>query len=101
MCDNIYIGTRILRVLTIWRRLRKNVAIKEEALTAESQIVDELKFTPILIPGSIKITFIPLYIKYFDSFKDLQAYQEYLSYKKVKGGIEIRRLRQIRRKKRK
>lgn len=91
MCDNIYIGQRWFRVLTIWRRLRKNVAIKEEAMTAESQIVDELNFTPWFLPGSIKITYIPRYIKYFDSFKDLQDYKENIPYKKVKEGIEVRR----------
>lgn len=83
MCDNIYIGTRYFRVLTIWRRLRKNVAIKDSALDAESQIVDALKFTPWWIPGSIKVTYIPKYIKYFDSFKALKVYQGNLSYKTV------------------
>lgn len=99
MCDNIYIGQRYFRVLTIWRRLRKNVAIKEEAMTAESQIVDELNFTPWWLPGSIKITYIPRYIKYFDSFKDLQDYKENLPYKKVKDGYEIKKLKQVKRKK--
>lgn len=91
MCDNIYIGTRYFRVLTIWRRLRKNIAIKEQGLTAESQIVDEINFTPWFMPGSIKITFIPRYVKYFDSFKDLQKYDNELSYKEVKEGYEVRR----------
>lgn len=99
MCDSIYIGKRYFRILTIWRRLRKNVAIKEEAMTAESQIVDELNFTPFWIPGSIKITFIPRYIKYFDSFKDLQDYKEYLPYHKVKEGYQITKLKQVKKKK--
>lgn len=100
MCDNIYIGTRYFRVLTVWRRLRKNVTIKEEAMTAESQIVDELNFTPWWMIGSIKITYIPRYIKYFDSFKDLQDYKENMTYREVKDGYEIGRLKQIKRKKR-
>lgn len=85
MCDNIYIGYRYFRVLTVWRRLRKNVAIREAAMDASSQIVDNLNFTPWWIPGSIKITYIPKYIKYFDSFKKLQNDQEPLKYKTVKS----------------
>lgn len=85
MCDNIYIGYRYFRVLTVWRRLRKNVAIREAAMDASSQIVDNLNFTPWWIPGSIKITYIPKYIKYFDSFKKLQENQEPLKYKIVKS----------------
>lgn len=68
-------------------------------MTAESQIVDELNFTPWWLPGSIKITYIPRYIKYFDSFKDLQDYKENLPYKKVRDGYEIKKLRQVKRKK--
>lgn len=85
MCDNIYIGYRYFRVLTVWRRLKKNVAIREAAMDASSQIVDNLNFTPWWIPGSIKITYIPKYIKYFDSFKKLQENQEPLKYKIVKS----------------
>lgn len=99
MCDNIYIGTRYFRILTIWRRLRKNVAIRTEGMTAESQIVDELKFTPWFLPGSIKITYIPKYIKYYDSFKDLQDYEENLQYKEVKEGFEVKKLKKIKVKK--
>lgn len=97
MCDNIYIGKRYFRVLTVWRRLRKNIAIKEEAMTAESQIVDELNFTSWLIPGSIKITFIPKYIKYYDSFKDLQHYESTMRYReRVKGyKVEKRKIKEI------
>lgn len=84
MCDDIYIGTKYFRVLTVWRRLRKSIAIKDAALDAESQIVDELKFTPIWLPGSVLITYIPKYTKYFDSFKDLQQYKGNLLYKTIK-----------------
>lgn len=100
MCDNIYIGFKYFRVLTVWRRLRKNIAIKEDGLNAESQIVDELNFTPWFIPGSIKITFIPRYIKYFDSYKDLQSYMGFLSYRKVKDGFDVKKFKQVKKVKR-
>lgn len=90
MCDNIYIGTRFFRVLTVWRRLRKNVAIKDAAMDAESQIVDALRFTPWWIPGSIKITYIPKYTKYFNSFKPLKEYSGDLEYKEVKEGYLLK-----------
>lgn len=100
MCDNIYIGQRWFRVFTLWRRLRKNVAIKDAAMDASSQIVDQLNFTPWWIPGSIKITYIPKYVKYFDSFKVLKTYDGDLPYRYVDDGMSISRGKQIRVKKR-
>lgn len=100
MCDNIYIGSRYFRVLTIWRRLRKNVAIKDAAMDASSQIVDQLNFTPWWIPGSIKITYIPRYIQYFDSFKVLKEYDGDLPYRTINDGVSFRRVKRIRVKKR-
>lgn len=101
MCDDIYIGMKYFRVLTIWRRLRKNVAIKEAAMDRESQIVDELKFTPWWLPGSILITYIPKYTKYFDSFKDLQEYDGPLAYKTVKDGFNTKYILPLRKRKKK
>lgn len=86
MCDNIYIGSKYFRILTVWRRLRKNVAIKDSAMDAQSQIVDALAFTPWWQPGSIKITYIPAYIKYFDSYKPLKEYKGDLAYTVVRDG---------------
>lgn len=90
MCDNIYIGHKFLRVLTVWRRLRKDVKIKQDGLNAESQIVDSLDFDYFFIPGAIKITFIPKYIKYFDSFKKLQNYDHKLKSYVNSDGYEIK-----------
>lgn len=90
MCDNIYIGTKFMRVLTVWRRLRKNVAIKDSAMDAQSQIVDALAFTPWWQPGSIKITYIPKYIKYFDSFKPLKQYKGIIQTTTVNDGYSVR-----------
>lgn len=98
MCDDIYIGVKYFRILTVWRRLRKNVAIKEAAMDRESQIVDELKFTPWWIPGSILLTYIPKYIKYFDSYKDLQEYDGNLRYTIVKDGYMTKKFMMIPRK---
>lgn len=80
LCDAIYIGKKYLRVITVWRRLKKQIAIKDSALDAESQIVDSLDFTPWYLPGSVKFTWIPKYIGWFDSFKDLYSTEGPLPY---------------------
>ena len=95
MCDNIYIGQRWFRVLTVWRRLRKNVAIKDAAMDASSQIVDQLNFTPWWIPGSIKITYIPKYVKYFDSFKVLKQYDGDIPYHIIEDGVSFKLPRKL------
>lgn len=68
LCSDIHICQKILGTITVIRRLQKNIAIKDSALDAESQIVDELKFVPIIFPGAFKLNFIPRWTKYFDSF---------------------------------
>lgn len=91
LCDAIYIGKKYLRVITVWRRLKKEIAIKESAIDAESQIVDSINFTPWWMPGSIKITWIPRYVGYFDSFKDLYATQGALPFHLSSSGDEDER----------
>lgn len=83
MCDNIYIGYKFFRVFTVWRKLRKEIAIKEDGITAESQITDKLTFVSWFVPGSLKITYIPKYIQYFDSFKSINNYLGDINYLEV------------------
>ena len=68
LASDIYLVQKFAGTISICRRLKKNITIKESAMDAESQIVDELKFVPIFYPGSLRITFIPRWTKYFDSF---------------------------------
>lgn len=68
LASDCYIVKKYLGTITIARRLKKQITIKESAVDAESQIVDELDFVPIFFPASIKFTFIPKWTKYFDSF---------------------------------
>lgn len=83
LCQRIWFGQKVLRVFTVWRKLRKSIALRDDALSADTQIADQLKFEPWFIPGNIKITFIPKYIKYFDSFKSLDNYLGDLEYSEV------------------
>lgn len=68
LCSDIHIVNKIIGTIAVVRRLQKNISIKESALDAESQIVDELNFIPIFIPGALQICFIPKWTPYFDSF---------------------------------
>lgn len=68
---------RLKKKIIYWsfsRQIRKRIVCstaKENKYNykAEEQIHDELDFMPIIIPGAIKITFIPFYTDRFDSFK--------------------------------
>lgn len=54
---------------SVSRKILKAPTIKENALERDSQLVDEIKFAPFWIYGNIQVTWIPKYIKYFDSFQ--------------------------------
>lgn len=83
LCQRIWFGQKVLRVFTVWRKMKKSIALRDDALSADTQIVDQLKFEPWIFPWNIKITFIPKYIHYFDSFKSLDNYQGDLEYVEV------------------
>lgn len=68
LASDCYINKKFLGTICIARRLKKQITIKESAIDAESQIVDELDFVPFFIPGSIKLTFIPRWTRFFDSY---------------------------------
>lgn len=68
LASDVFICKKILGTIVVSRKLKKQITIKESAIDAESQIVDELDFVPIFIPGSIKLTFIPRWTKFFDSY---------------------------------
>ena len=58
-------------VFSYGKKISKVVDIKESAMSADSQVVDTLKFQSILVPNSRQFTFIPKYIKYFDSYENM------------------------------
>lgn len=57
--------------INISRLYNKKITIKkaEESQNAESQIVDEITPGIIILPGVVKLTYIPKYTDLFDSFK--------------------------------
>lgn len=68
LASDVYICKKLLGTIVVSRKLKKQITIKESAVDAESQIVDELDYVPIWFTGSLRLTFIPKWTKYFDSF---------------------------------
>lgn len=70
--DNMFLQTRFL-VWTICRPISRTITLTEPDGDNESRVADKLKFRSIF---SWKWTFIPRYVKYFDSFE--LPYRPYL-----------------------
>lgn len=70
LTDYMYLTTNFFNVLSIARRVQRSIVIVHPSGEAESRIADDLNFTPwIFAPfGGLYVTWIPKYIKYFDSF---------------------------------
>lgn len=68
LTDTMSLCTNFMTVFTLIRKIDKRVTIKESALDADSQIVDDIKFAPWFIPGNVRFIWIPKYTKYFKSY---------------------------------
>lgn len=70
LTDYMYLTTNFFNVVSIARRVQRSIIIVHPSGDAESRIADDLNFTPwIFAPfGGLYVTWIPKYIKYFDSF---------------------------------
>lgn len=75
LCTDIYLIRKYLGTVSVASKLDKNIEIADNALDAESQIVDRIKMVPFFIPTSREFYFIPKYSKYYDSF-ELKALRE-------------------------
>lgn len=69
LSQEMWLCKSFLITWSLSRRILKAPTIKESAIDAESQLVDNIKFAPIIIPGNMHLTWIPRWIKYFDSFQ--------------------------------
>lgn len=69
LCHGLYLCTPFLVTWSLVRRIVKYPDIKEDALNADSQLVDSIKFQSPLIWGAWSLTWIPHWIKYFDTFQ--------------------------------
>lgn len=70
LTDEMYLVERRLRVFSYGKRILKRITLVEAGMQGESRIDENLKFDSLLFfwCGSRKFTYIPKYIKYFDSF---------------------------------
>ena len=67
LCDRMYLVKNFAVTWSVVRLIDKQQTIKESALDCDSQLVDSLRFAPIIVPGALKFVWIPKWIKYFDT----------------------------------
>lgn len=67
LCDNLWL-CKSFGIFSIIRKVDKRITIKESAIDADSQIVDELKFAPWFIPGNVQFISLRKYRGFFKSF---------------------------------
>jgi len=71
LTDQMYLIRSYFNVFSVARRINKTITIVHaDSGTGESHLADDMQFDSLLLfwAGSIKVTFIPHYTKYFDSF---------------------------------
>ena len=71
LTDQMYLVRCYFNVFSIARRINKNITIVHaDSGTGESHLADDMQFDSLLLfwAGSIKLTYVPRYVKYFDSF---------------------------------
>lgn len=68
LTDNMYLCKRFMRVFSIARKIDRTVVLNNSTAEAPSTIDENLTFVPLFLPGAVKVTYIPKYTKYFDSF---------------------------------
>ena len=68
LADEMYLVRKKFRVFSIARRIDKNITIKNGSAEAPSTLAEDFEFVSLLAPNAIKITFIPHWTKYFESF---------------------------------
>ena len=68
LCDEIWIAKKFFGLITVKKKVIKEIGIVEATAEGESRFVDNLKLLPWFIPGARKFTYIPKYARYFDSF---------------------------------
>ena len=84
LTDRMYLITSVCSWLSLCRPISKRIGLVEASSQGESRIVENLKFTFIT---SWRFTFIPKYVKYFNSFKVPE--RPYLQYKLQDGEFVV------------
>ena len=76
LTDNMYLISNFLNAFSFARRITKTITISHGAENGagESKLIDDYHFDSLLFffVGSVKMTYIPKYVRYFDSFETPQ-----------------------------
>lgn len=86
----VYLIRSYFTIFSVARQLTKDWAISNSAMDADDQLVDKMQFVPVVVPGSTILTYIPKWVNYFDSFKNLQGSRPSLRYELVSEGFNPR-----------
>lgn len=70
LTDYMYLTNTYFNVISVARRVQRKIVIVHPSAQGESRISDDMDFTPWFFApfGGLIVTWIPKYIKYFDSF---------------------------------
>lgn len=66
--DSLWLVTKKARVFSFARRIEKNITIRQGTAEAPSTLAEDYRFVPLLQANAFKLTYIPKWSKYFDSF---------------------------------
>lgn len=72
LCDELWLMKNLFGCYSISRRILRTISlVSAEKMQGEGQIVDDLRYDSLLFfwCGSIRFTFVPKYMKYFNSFE--------------------------------
>lgn len=73
LTDEMYLLTNRMRVWSFARRIDKTITISKsidsEGNKMNSTLIEDYKFVPLIFPGSLEITFIPIWIVFYDSYE--------------------------------
>ena len=73
LTDNMYMIRNFMNCFSVARRITKVITIShgDKNSTGESKLIDDYRLDPLIfcIFGSVKFTYIPKYVKYFNSFE--------------------------------
>lgn len=64
----MWLVTKKARVFSFARRIEKNITIRQGSAEAPSTLAEDYRFVPLLQRNAFKLTYIPKWSKYFDSF---------------------------------
>lgn len=72
LTDNMYLISNFMNCFSFARRITKTITIShgDKNATGESKLIDDYHFDPLFLffIGTVKMTYIPRYVKYFNSF---------------------------------